>query len=1056
MKTPSPFFIYDAAAGSGKTYSLVKRYLSTLLQQQSVSYYRQLLALTFTNKAVTEMKERIVSNLVHFADKKVLDHPPVMFLDIATELALELPELQKRASDTLAHLLHNYAAFSVETIDSFNHRLIRTFTKDLKLPSNFEVMLDIDNLLTEAVDALINKAGTDEAITRLLIDFAIEKTDDDRSWDISFDLFNTSKMLANEDDATHLNSFKNKSLSDFIQFKKTLKSKKDVIAKEIIQKSKIVLAIINENDLERLDFNRGYFYDYIIKLTNGDFNVNLQTKWLVNIRDENLYLPKIRKQKPDAADAIDGFTSEFISIVERTKTLIQTIFFIEAILKKLTPLSVINLVQKELEQIKEEQNVLPLFQFNSIINKEIKNQPAPFIYERMGEKYKHFFVDEFQDTSVMQWENLQPLIENTLTQTEDSKDGSLLLVGDVKQAIYRWRGGKPEQFLDMINGHSPFLSTQPQVENLPANYRSFKQVVTFNNDFFTYLSSLFNNPLHQELYVTGNQQDCIKKEDGYVALSFVPGANKDEKQSAYATKTLHTVQDLIKNGFSYGDICILTRRRADGIFLSEFLMEQEIPVISSETLLLENSGFVSAIVGLLKVSANPKDKEALVTVLDFLYDHLDIKEDKHTFFTTFTQKDIEAFPENIQTYEIDFSWDKLRAASVYESAEYIIERFGFSAKADGYLFGFMDFIFEYEQQAGANILSFLSHWEKKREKASISAGGGTNGVQFMTIHKSKGLEFPVVIFPFADLSIYKENQATTWMPVPEDWQSGFDETLINYSNKIAGFSDAGRQIHELRRETLQLDNLNLLYVTLTRAVEQLYVFSEKPSTLKTGDEIKTFPQAFKGFLEATNSWQGEDKVYTFGTFQKKIELKDAVQITVSHPSYIAISPEQHDIKVITKDAQLWGTTTQDALDLGNLVHDTMEQIHHKNDVLLVIEALKQNKVLKPKELSALDTVITQIVNHPELAALYENFSTSENERDIIGKDGYVLRPDRLVFDKENQVTILDYKTGSPNYDHEEQINSYGQALEEMGYTIKDKILVYTNKEIHVIKVNLAS
>ncbi len=1056
MKTTSPFFIYDAAAGSGKTYSLVKRYLSTLLQQPKNSYYRQLLALTFTNKAVAEMKKRIVDNLIDFADEQVLIKPPAMFIDISETLQLEHLVIHKRAQEILNHLLHNYAAFSVETIDSFNHRLIRTFSKDLKLPSNFEVLLDIENLLTEAVDALIDKAGTDEAVTKVLIDFAVEKTDDDRSWDISFDLFEASKMLANEDEALHLASLKDKSLADFMKFKKSLQTTYNTNGENIIEKAKAVMTEMEAHGLTAEDFNRGSFFKHFSSLAAGNFKVTLGTQWILQIREKNLYTGKLIKERPEAVTAIEGLMPLFIEAVESTSAQIPTLHFIDAVLRKITPLSVINLLQKELEQIKEDQNVLPLFQFNAIINKEIKNQPAPFIYERMGEKYRHFFVDEFQDTSVMQWENLHPLIDNTLTQTEDSKDGSLLLVGDVKQAIYRWRGGKPEQFLDMINGYSPFPSIKAQVENLPINYRSFKEVVSFNNNFFTYVSGLFDNKMHQQLYIDGNHQKSIKKEDGYIDLSFVTGTNKEEKQEEYAEKTLDTVQHLIENGFSYGDICILTRRRADGIFLSEHLMENKIPVISSETLLLEQSGFVQAIVGLLQVSVNPADKETLVIVLDFLYDHLAIKKDKHTFFSSFTKNETALFPETIKEYQIDFSWNKLKEGSVYESAEYIIEQFGFSEKADAYLFGFMDFIFEYEQQAGADALGFLAHWDKKREKASISSGDGTDGVQFMTIHKSKGLEFPVVIFPFADISIYKENQATTWIPLPEEWQDGFTESLINYSSKIEGYSEAGKTIHRDRRETLQLDNFNLLYVTLTRAVEQLYIFSEKPSNIKSGEEIKTFPQVLKGFLESENKWEGEDKAYTFGTFQKKIAIKKEEEITVSHPTYISVAPEQHDIKIITSDAQLWGTTTQDALDIGNLVHDTMELIHHKNDIPIVFVTLKERGTLTTKELATLETVITQIVNHPELASLYENFRSSENERDIIAKDGYVIRPDRLVFHEDKSVTIIDYKTGTPNYEHEEQINSYGQALQEMGFELKEKILVYTNEEIFVNKVNLAS
>lgn len=1056
MKNLSSFLIYDAAAGSGKTYSLVKKYLSTLLSKKKPSYYKQLLALTFTNKAVSEMKERIIASLVNFANPEVLEDPPPMFLDIVNDLEITPTTLQKRANNTLNHLLHNYAAFSVETIDSFNHRLIRTFAKDLKLPTNFEVVLDIDPLLNEAVDALINKAGKDEAITKVLVEFALEKTDEDRSWDISYDLFNTSKMLANEDDARHLEGFKDKSLTDFIALNKFLKSKYSVLSKEVTDISKKLLEVLELHDLSKEDFSRGSFFTHFKNLASGNFDVNLEASWILKINDANLYPSRLKKDRPEAVRAIEELLSFFIDCVTITKQKIPTLLFIDAILRKTTPLSVINLVQKELEQIKENQNIVPLFQFNSIINNEIKNQPAPFIYERMGEKFKHFYVDEFQDTSVMQWENLKPLIENTLTQTEDQKDGSLLLVGDVKQAIYRWRGGKPEQFLKMIQGESPFPSITPQVENLPVNYRSSKQIVAFNNNLFTYIASLFSNPIHQKLFIEGNRQEVIKEEEGYVAISFVNGSDKEEKQIAYAEKTLATVTHLIENGFNYSDICILTRRRADGVFLSTYLMEQDIPIVSSETLLLGSSQLVNTLVGLLKVNTNPDDKETLLAILDFLYSYLKINEEKHKFFASVINEDITQFPETLKQHNIQFSWQKLKELSIYEAVEYCIAKFNFSEIADAYLFSFMDFVFDFEQKQGAYQLGFLSHWEKKREKEAISAAGSINGVQFMTIHKSKGLEFPVVIFPFADISIYKENQATTWIPLPEDWQLPFKETLINYSGKVEQYSEAGAMIHKQRKETLQLDTFNLLYVTLTRAVDQLYIFSETPSAVKKDAVLKTFPQVFKGFLEQSNLWEGEEKIYKFGTFQKKIIQEKTEDVIVTQPNFITTAPEQHDIKIVTKEGQLWDTDTQDAIDLGNLLHDTMEQIYHKNDAPIVLEKIAQSHSLTKNELNTLNRRISQIINHPELISFYKDYSRVENERNIITKEGHIVRPDRLIFHDDKSVSIIDYKTGKPDYSHEEQINLYGQVITEMGFTIKDKIVVYIANEISVNNVNLAN
>lgn len=382
----TPFKIYDASAGSGKTFTLVKEYLSKILESKKDNYYQQLLALTFTNKAVTEMKHRIIENLVSFSRPSIFEEPSAMFLQISVDLNLEKEEIQKRSKKILKHLLHNYASFSVETIDRFNHRLIRTFARDLKLSSNFEVQLDTGQLLSEAVDQLLSKAGEDPKITKVLLDFALEKTDNDKSWDISKDIVQASKLIFTEKDAIHLTRIKEKSLDDFYRFKNQLVKEKAVLSQKVQLIAGNTLELISESGLEKMDFSSGYLFTHFLNLSEGQFNIKFKNKWQETMGEKPLYTGGTLKNAPDIAATIDEHTPYFIQNFKESKADVFKIFLIDDILKTLTPLFVINLVNQELENIKEERNLLPISEFNSLINSEIKDQPAPFIYERLGEK----------------------------------------------------------------------------------------------------------------------------------------------------------------------------------------------------------------------------------------------------------------------------------------------------------------------------------------------------------------------------------------------------------------------------------------------------------------------------------------------------------------------------------------------------------------------------------------------------------------------------------------------------------------------------------------------
>lgn len=1045
------FTIYDASAGSGKTFTLVKEYLKKLLLSQNEGYYAHLLAITFTNKAVAEMKERIIDNLIVFAASEAVTSPSAMLLQLANETGLNIVELNRRASNILTHLLHHYAGFNVVTIDRFNHQLLRTFARDLKLPQNFEVSLEVGQLLSEAVDQLITKAGKDALITRVLLDFALEKIDDDKSWDIAKDIALASQVIVNENDAPHVAKLKDKSLTDFNEFKKRLLAQQHKVESALVETASEILQLIEESGLQFDDFSRSYLPKHFQKLANSDTSVSWGTKWQEELGEKPLYPTRVIKDSPEIIPVIEAIAPKIIESFELTKQQLHTYLALSNILQNITPLSVINLVNQELAAIKEERGLLLISEFNSLIHNEIKDQPAPFIYERLGEKYRHFFIDEFQDTSSMQWQNLIPLIDNALSQqNSEETQGTLMLVGDAKQSIYRWRGGLPEQFIDLYNNENPFAGGLKNVLSLDTNYRSCSNIIAFNNAFFSFIAEFLGELSYAGLYRQGNKQKCTRKDGGLIQFEFIEAENKEEEHELYGLKVFETIQQVLGNGFVKEDICVLTRTRKEGVAVAAYLMERDIPVISSETLLLATSPVVQCLVNTLTMHQHPANEEAKVALLNFLYGHFKISEEKHRFFTSLLKLDTYSFEQKLATYGIFFSFEAITSLSLYESCEYIIKNFELATKDNGYLFGFMDLIFEFQQQPQAGKASFLSFWDSKKETAGLPASSGVQAVQVMTIHKSKGLEFPVVIFPYADVDLYAEQNAKAWYPW-EDQQ--FDEVYINFKKEVASYSNDGAELYEERRNTLELDNINLLYVTLTRAIEQLYVFATAPSAIKEEGPTK-FNQLFAAFLKAHHGYSDSSAIVTIGSPKRSVAATIPPSEKPVKASYPVHFPEEHDLVVVSRDASLWGTDAASALFSGNLLHDTMAQIKTQEDVAMVFEEMRHRSVVPSAQIDLLLEQVTAIVGHPQLEHLFAaGNGRVVTEREIITQTGELVRPDRLNMYSNQSVSLVDYKTGTPLESHEYQLLNYASALEAMQLKVTEKLLVYTSEtEILVNKL----
>ncbi|SFZ90380.1 ATP-dependent exoDNAse (exonuclease V) beta subunit (contains helicase and exonuclease domains) [Flaviramulus basaltis] len=1042
MQTPTPFTIYNASAGSGKTYTLVKEYLKILFASNNSYLFKNILAITFTNKAVAEMKDRIIDMLKKFADKDILENPNDMFTAIHKDLKIEPEDLQKKADKLLNTIIHNYAAFDISTIDGFTHKLIRTFAYDLKLPLNFEVELDQDVLLNEAVDSLISKAGTDKELTKVLVDFAIEKADDDKSWDVAFDFNKIAKLLVNENDIPFIEKLKDKTLDDF----KTLKTqlKKEVVATEIqiVEKAQNILNLIEEAGLQFDDFSGSYLPKHFQKLSKTNFDVNFEAKWQEDIETKTLYPKRVTN---DIASTIEQIQPQIGTAFNETKQAFFHLKFLKSFYKNITPLSVLNAINKELKALKEEQNKMLISEFNSIISKEIKEQPTPFIYERIGEKFNHYFIDEFQDTSVMQWENLIPLLGNSLS----TETGSTMLVGDAKQAIYRWRGGKAEQFISLFNkNNQPFPFTQQHIENLPANYRSFKEIVDFNNGFFKFLANqVFNKDDYKTLYENSNQ-NITKNENGYVELSFLDIEKEDDRDEFFSEHVLKTINSCLENGYNLEDICVLVRKKKEGVAIANYLSQNKIPIISSETLLIYNAPEVGFINNVLALLIQPKNNEIKISVLNYLASSFNI-EDKHAFFSAHLNLSLPDLFKNFEAYNIFIKSENLLQLPLYDLAETIVRSFNLVETSNAYIQFYLDIVLDFSQKKGSDISGFLEYFEKKKESLSIISPKGQNAIQIMTIHKSKGLEFPVVIFPYADLDIYRELEPKEWFKLDNEKYAGFSHTLLNYNKDFEHFGEEGLNIFNNHQSEQELDNINLLYVTLTRAVEQLFVISKKDISAKGEINSKKYSGLFINYLQHLGLWNDSELKYSFGDSKRKTQNKTPSKETTIQHQFISTSKEEHNIKVVTKSGLLWDTNQQEAIEKGNLLHDIMSKINTKNDIDSVIHDFINTSLINKEQAETLKPLVFQIVEHPNLKDYFSSNYTIYNERDIITKNGVILRPDRVAINSENQAIIIDYKTGVEDKKHEQQLQLYQDVLEEMKLQVKKKILVYINDDIKI-------
>jgi len=1037
-----PFKIYSASAGSGKTFTLVKEYLKICLLSKSTQKFVGVLAVTFTNKAASEMKERIIKSLKAFSSPKEAEQTELdMLALISEETGLSKEEIQKRAINIFEHILHNYSRFSIGTIDKFTHRIIRTFAQDLGLPANFEVEMEHELLLKQAVDLLISRSGQDKDLTQLFVNFIQDKTGEDKSWLIENDFYKIASELLKESGQKHCEKLKDLSLKDFFSIRKKIYTYIDGFDKEME-----TIGLAYRAETEKLGLQAEWFSGGANGLSKY-FQYLREKRWekyvpsATNLKNFDKEDWSAGKAPSKAISSIEQIREKFYPLAKKALEKLHDYpkyLQFRLIARNFYAMAVINEISKELENIKSQNNIIPIGEFNKKIAEVLQNEEGNFIYERLGERYANYFIDEFQDTSELQWKNLLPLIENAIA--DGLKPGSAMIVGDAKQAIYRWRGGEVDQFIDLQKKADAPVVGPYKMKNFPLdnNYRSTREVVEFNNKLFSSIAHQIKDEDYKALYHELKAQE-LKGPGGYVQLEYIE--NGDAHDDMQLESCLNSIRDLKGEGFNYGDICILTRTKAKGALLAKHLSDENIPVISSESLLLEQSTEVRFILNFLRFLNEPNHPRYRFKILEYLFEqegYVHSVEGKHAELKNWSKGKLASFNKYLKGQADEYDMAKWKSLAIVELCNKIIHSFALENEAKVYTQFLLDEVWAYSTKYSQDLYGFLNYWKERAHKLSIAIPEGIDAVQVMTIHKSKGLEFPVVLFPFANWNATSERDAKSWVSINEPELDGLASSLIPLSDKLESCTPPLQDLYKEHQSKVLLDNLNMLYVALTRPKTRLYIFTS------TKDRSKNLNEFFDTLLKEEGKWQEGQSLYSFG---EKVKSKQkALRKNQTIKRVDAIEDISKVVRISKMAPKMWDVDAPEkGSDKGKKVHELLSYINDARDLESALEKGLRKGLISKSETPELRTLLERVLNDKDLKKYFVEGLKIKNEEDILRPKGEVLRPDRLVFDG-NSVTIIDYKTGEEIESHKDQILGYKSIIEDMGYEVAKCILAYINDE----------
>lgn len=1027
-----PLKILNASAGSGKTYNLVIEYIVLLLSdKKDTTRFSKIIAMTFTNKAAIEMKTRIIEAL------DLLSYPTIFggesdeyALKIGNELGINPEEVHVRAKLVLQNILHRYEDFHVMTIDKFNLRLIRSFSRDLDLPNDFEVILNESEVIEQVVDLLLDQLGKPGVsdITQKVFEYAKNNLNEGEQWNFRSSLIEFGGILGKEINQPIIDRLM---LFDFSieRYKETKEQVRQELNAFLSECAKVYKLYEDLSIDVNLMPGKSTTQKGIEKLKNYSEFEKLPltvsvTKYCYDEPKSNQLFPASLRE---AILAINKYAEDRA----------ESYFILKNFLKNFYNMALLQYMAKSLDTIKKNEQLIRISEFNKLISDLVKNEDAPFIYERLGTRFQHFLLDEFQDTSRLQWLNMIPLIHESI-----SNENMNLIVGDPKQSIYRFKNGVAEQFVALpsiynpekdayISQKSSYFSQMGQLRSLEDNWRSSPVIVNFNNSFFPILKDFL--PESSQEFYNSIHQNPKSNLPGFVQIE-----SKEEKSddAVLVQKIIEKIKQCETDGFNHGDICILADKNKRANRWAIELTNQQYKVVSAESLLVQNELKVKLVISYLKRRLNPSHlsekkrfselffrinkKNALVQYRSYFYKKLDSEGKEKTYFD-----DDKFIIDHFQSKSAFFC----KYENLYDLLQSFYKLMNWNELKNPYLHHFADFAFEFELAKGPDLKSFLSYYQEQKSKLAIQLPESDDAIKIMTIHKSKGLEFPVVIIPFLDFDTSILNTAKFLFEIDDKiiYSSLSKESPIN---EIVNYNSA-----ELGQ--ILTDKVNMCYVAFTRPMERLYVinhfekntfgkmahacFEQLPMASKEGDELiielgKRDQHIIKTKEKSTAFFQ--PKHCSENLWFPDISLQDSINLTSTE----YLKKEQR---------------------FGNQFHLAMAAIENKHDIDLKVADLIQSGEIESGFANDITHKIKEIYNLADFNALFENAREILNEQSIIIDEITTKRPDRIIF-KSNETLVLDYKTGLPTKKDEKQVLEYIKTLQQMDLPSVKGYIFYTS------------
>ncbi len=1051
--------IYSASAGSGKTYKLTGIYLANLFKSRYS--YRRILAVTFTNKATAEMKSRILEHLYKLASGEKSDY----MAGLVDSTGRTEDWIRKEANEILNSILHDFSRFSVSTIDSFFQKILRAFARESGLHSGFNIEIDHSTILSNAVDEMIGSAANDSQLKNWLLTYARANIDEEKSWNLKNGIIRLAQELFNEKfkilSAGERKNLENKEF--LLGYIEKLKSITGSFENKLLGYGRKSRDIFSEAGLtDDMFYRKGQGVPRFIRsLSDG------------TIIEPNSYIREIMNDPPrwstgsiaprlqyaidngleltlkDALKYYDGNIVEYNSA--------------SAILSNIYALGILSDVLHNVRLITSAENRFLLSDAGEFLNLITKEDQAQFIYEKVGTRYEHFMIDEFQDTSIIQWNNFKPLIENSMAQGFDN-----LVVGDVKQSIYRWRNSDWQILGKVLKGqvdNERILS-----EPLKTNWRSRTNIIRFNNTLFNIVPGQIDETLagdtlpvsFKKLYSEAEQSDPGKKPGGFVRLEFIENGNEKKWQDVVLERIPEIIESLQDKGYSASDIGIIVREGKDGARILRMLIDYSnncspekkaaynYNVVSNDSLLLSNSPVICFIIAVLKVVNDPLDMISRAIMLRF-YLLATGRGNADTVPLISDRLIIESrsyFPDGYEALI-----DRIGEMPLFEAVENIIGFFGLGELAwnVAYLNTFQDYILSFTGNKNSDIQSFLEWWETTGIRKSVMLPGNQDAIRILTIHKSKGLEFKVVILPFLawNLDHLPSKQPVLWINPTSAPFNELGIVPVRYGKELSDtiFADSYKD----EKYSVYLDNLNLLYVAFTRAIDVIYGFSvENPrsdstvagilknAVTKSSDEPVNAGSGLNSFYDSSR------RVFEYGSLPEN--TREPVENKDLYSKGYSVSQGMESLKLKLHGENYFSSddiAMRRKINYGKLMHEIFEGINTPSDIPFAVRKLVLEGKLPVNESAGIEKRIQALISTPQVAEWFKPGNDVLREAGILLTSGSTRRPDRVIFNG-GKTTIIDFKFGVENNRYIEQVDLYRHLLADMGYKNIEAFIWYVD------------